>query len=344
MDQLRDDQVRDLVVDRRAEEDDPLVEQTGVDVEGTLAARRLLDDHGYERAHWRSLGRYRVRSLQRGSPGVQSAGFASLACSSFSGVQSCSRASASSGAIGVASSTARSSASWNRRSSRASSFAARGQHLLHDLVDVLDALGRRRPRAGAPRAARRTPRPARDRRAPRARARGAAPRSRRRAARPARPRASGRAARGSAERDAALRRRRARGADVSSSTRSSISSSGSSTIDDLAERLSDGAAVEAVDLARDALAEHALDVGAQLGERVELGDARARLVVERRAGRAPRRRAASGSNVAVRPARLRRRVVVAGTSTSIVFLLAGAHADDALLHLREDAPAPSSTW
>ncbi len=45
MEQLGDDQVRDLVGDRRAEEDDPLVEQTGVDVEGALSARGLLDDH-----------------------------------------------------------------------------------------------------------------------------------------------------------------------------------------------------------------------------------------------------------------------------------------------------------
>jgi hypothetical protein len=36
--QLRDDEVRDLVVHRRPEEDDPLVEQTGVDVERTLSA------------------------------------------------------------------------------------------------------------------------------------------------------------------------------------------------------------------------------------------------------------------------------------------------------------------
>ena len=49
--QLRDDQVRDLVVDRRAEEDDPLVEQAGVDVERALPARGLLDDHRYEWAH-----------------------------------------------------------------------------------------------------------------------------------------------------------------------------------------------------------------------------------------------------------------------------------------------------
>ena len=38
MEELGDDEVRDLVVDRRAEKDDPLVEQPRVDVEGPLAA------------------------------------------------------------------------------------------------------------------------------------------------------------------------------------------------------------------------------------------------------------------------------------------------------------------
>src|SRR4051794_6234729 len=54
--QLRHDEVRDLVVHRRAEEDDPLVEQTGVDVERALAARRLLNDHRYEWAHGPRFG------------------------------------------------------------------------------------------------------------------------------------------------------------------------------------------------------------------------------------------------------------------------------------------------
>ena len=49
--QLGHDQVGDLVVDRRAEEDDPLVEQAGVDVERALPAGGLLDDHRYEWAH-----------------------------------------------------------------------------------------------------------------------------------------------------------------------------------------------------------------------------------------------------------------------------------------------------
>src|SRR3954465_10312823 len=44
MDHLGDDEVRDLVVDRGAEEDDPLVEQSRVDVEEALASRGLLDD------------------------------------------------------------------------------------------------------------------------------------------------------------------------------------------------------------------------------------------------------------------------------------------------------------
>ncbi len=51
MQQLRDDQVRDLVVDGRPQKDDPLVEQTAVDVEGALASRRLLNHHGDKGAH-----------------------------------------------------------------------------------------------------------------------------------------------------------------------------------------------------------------------------------------------------------------------------------------------------
>src|SRR4051794_41214508 len=54
MQQLRHDQVRDLVVHRSAEEDDPLVEQARVDVEGALAPRALLDDHWHE-GHQRLL-------------------------------------------------------------------------------------------------------------------------------------------------------------------------------------------------------------------------------------------------------------------------------------------------
>jgi hypothetical protein len=43
--QLGDDQVGDFLVDLSAEEDDPLVQQARVDVEGALAARGLLDHH-----------------------------------------------------------------------------------------------------------------------------------------------------------------------------------------------------------------------------------------------------------------------------------------------------------
>ena len=54
MEELGDDQVRDLVVDGRTEEDDSLVEKPRVDVEAALAARALLDNHGYE-GHQRLL-------------------------------------------------------------------------------------------------------------------------------------------------------------------------------------------------------------------------------------------------------------------------------------------------
>ena len=46
--QLGHHEVRDLVVDGLAEEDDALVEQARIDVEGPLAAGVLLDDHGHE--------------------------------------------------------------------------------------------------------------------------------------------------------------------------------------------------------------------------------------------------------------------------------------------------------
>ena len=45
VDELGDDQVRDLLVDLAAEEHDAVVEQPRVDVERALAASGLLDDH-----------------------------------------------------------------------------------------------------------------------------------------------------------------------------------------------------------------------------------------------------------------------------------------------------------
>src|SRR3954451_18862116 len=51
MQELGDDQVGDLIVHGGPEEDDPLVQQAGVDVERTLPTGGLLDDHRYEWAH-----------------------------------------------------------------------------------------------------------------------------------------------------------------------------------------------------------------------------------------------------------------------------------------------------
>ena len=51
-----DDQVRHVLVDRNADEDDPLAEQAAVDVERALAARCLLDDHWNER-HGRTISK-----------------------------------------------------------------------------------------------------------------------------------------------------------------------------------------------------------------------------------------------------------------------------------------------
>src|SRR4051812_23676791 len=109
MQELRDDQVRDLVVDGRSEEDDPLVEQAGVDVERALAARGLLDHHRDQRAHAGSL-----------LPGVHS--FVSVWGDSFSGVQMLSRARASSTGTRFASAATRSSALRSRRSTRRTSW------------------------------------------------------------------------------------------------------------------------------------------------------------------------------------------------------------------------------
>ena len=49
--QLGGDQVRDLVVDLLAEEHDALAQQARIDVERTLPAPVLLDDHRHDRSH-----------------------------------------------------------------------------------------------------------------------------------------------------------------------------------------------------------------------------------------------------------------------------------------------------
>jgi hypothetical protein len=51
MQQLRHDQIGDLIIDRSAQEDDPLVEETAVDVERALPTGGLLNNHWYEWAH-----------------------------------------------------------------------------------------------------------------------------------------------------------------------------------------------------------------------------------------------------------------------------------------------------
>jgi hypothetical protein len=50
VEELGDSEVRDLIVNRRAEEDDPLVQQPRVDIERALAERRLFDHHRDQRA------------------------------------------------------------------------------------------------------------------------------------------------------------------------------------------------------------------------------------------------------------------------------------------------------
>src|SRR5205823_11247657 len=76
--QLRHDDVGDLVVDGRADEDDAVLEEPGVDIEGTLTAVGGLDDHGdeglgtpaepFEIHGWLSCRHYRVQFLQSSLP------------------------------------------------------------------------------------------------------------------------------------------------------------------------------------------------------------------------------------------------------------------------------------
>src|SRR4029077_6198617 len=51
MQQLRHDQIGDVIGNRRAKENDPLAEQARVNVKRPLPAGGLLDDHWDQRAH-----------------------------------------------------------------------------------------------------------------------------------------------------------------------------------------------------------------------------------------------------------------------------------------------------
>ena len=134
VDHLGDDQVRDLVVHGRAEEDDALVQEPRVDVERALAARRLLDDHGDQRTHVLSAS-----SL----PGVQI--FIPAPAFSFSGVQSFSRACASSTGIRRTCETTSSSAFLSLRSARSCSKPPRLTHHGTDPLRFLPHLCRLLP-------------------------------------------------------------------------------------------------------------------------------------------------------------------------------------------------------
>ena len=105
VEELRDDQVGDLVVDGCAEEDDSLVQEARVDVERPLAARRLLDHHRNQWAHCTpQVGRLAPAGVQMGD------GFSPGASDSCPGVHNLPFASACSGEIGLACSTTMSSA------------------------------------------------------------------------------------------------------------------------------------------------------------------------------------------------------------------------------------------
>jgi hypothetical protein len=81
MEQFGDGQVRDLIVDRRAEEDDPLVEETRVDVEGALTVRGLLDHHRNQRAHRCSLLLWLQAFVRVFTPAGQGVGAHACTCS-----------------------------------------------------------------------------------------------------------------------------------------------------------------------------------------------------------------------------------------------------------------------
>src|SRR3954451_20298588 len=140
MEQLGHDEVCDLVVHRRPEENDALVEQTGGDVERAFTTRGLLDNHRDKWAHgprfgslsaapvlpggWRAsllMVGFRRKGLERYWPGVQSRPPAPSSSSPDSGVQSNLRAWACSTEIGLAWSTSQSTASFWARSALSSS-------------------------------------------------------------------------------------------------------------------------------------------------------------------------------------------------------------------------------
>src|SRR5947199_5284748 len=75
MQKLGHDEVRNLVVDRHAEEDDSIPEQARVDVERALPARVLFDHHRDERAHEASIAQRPPRAgYEVPRPGSVSAG------------------------------------------------------------------------------------------------------------------------------------------------------------------------------------------------------------------------------------------------------------------------------
>src|SRR5215218_4289271 len=78
VEQLGHDQVGHRVVDRRAQEDDPLVQQARVDVEGALAAVGLLDDDRDQ-----IVGRWLHRRYSLGSEASSGAGSCCSACSTM---------------------------------------------------------------------------------------------------------------------------------------------------------------------------------------------------------------------------------------------------------------------
>src|ERR1700756_5399321 len=66
---LGNDEVGDLIVDRRSKEDDVVAQQTGIDIVGALASVRLLNDHWYQCHALLLTSRSRAPSIHRAEPG-----------------------------------------------------------------------------------------------------------------------------------------------------------------------------------------------------------------------------------------------------------------------------------
>src|SRR5262249_8073535 len=61
---LGDHQIRNIIVDRRSQENNVLFEQPGINIEGALAARGLLHHHGYKIHAFSCIRRYTAINIR----------------------------------------------------------------------------------------------------------------------------------------------------------------------------------------------------------------------------------------------------------------------------------------